>query len=393
MIGFLLQANWQQLEQRIGSERVSNVLWFAGIIICTLLLKRPVSKLIARLGCVIANRFSDKRHGQLFQSLIVKPVEVLVITILFYVAVNQLSVFLHQVIFRRMHADKVVEIRVSDVADKLFLFLIILFLVWTVSRILDFIFHVIISGATSEHNREKEQLLPLLKEVVKIVIWTIGIFWLLGSVFNVNIPALITGLGIGGVAIALAAKESVENFFASFTILTDKPFQTGESIKLGSLGGKVEHIGFRSTRLRSADGSLFIIPNKKLVNENLENLTQRDTSGVKVTLHIKYGLAPEKLDRFLEELKLMLREFKDVIDPVSVTLETFGENAFQIVMNYHLPEPMTGGVAAGDIKQAINVKAYAIASKYVMAPGDSGKAISKADQKEGESPVGESEDL
>ena len=393
MLGFLLQTDWQQLEQRIGSERVSNILWFAGIVIGTLVLKRPVSKLIARLGCVIANRFSDKRHGQLFQSLIIRPVEVLVITILLYVAVNQLSVFLHQVIFRRMHADKVVEIRVSDVADKLFLFLIILFLVWTLSRILDFIFHVIISKATSEHNREKEQLLPLLKEVVKIVIWTIGIFWLLGSVFNVNIPALITGLGIGGVAIALAAKESVENFFASFTILTDKPFQTGDTIKLGSLGGKVEHIGFRSTRLRNADGSLFIIPNKKLVNENVENLTQRDTSGVKVVLHIKYGLAPEKLDSFIEELKVMLRESSNVIDPVSVTLETFGENAFQIVLHYHLPEPVPGGAAAGDIKQNINVKAYAIASKYMMASEESGKVIQEPEQKEGEATRSENEDL
>ena len=351
MITSLLLIDWTELENRIGTERVSNILWFAGIIIATLLLKKPLSLMIAKLSCTISNRFSDKRHAKLFQGLIIKPVELLLITLLFYIAVNQLRFFLQQVIFRRLHDDKLVEIRISDVADKLFIFLLILFFIWTVSRIVDFIFHVIIAKAYEEDNKEKEQLLPLVREVVKMGIWTIGIFWVLGTVFNVNIPALITGLGIGGVAIALAAKESVENFFASFTILTDKPFQTGDVVKLGSLEGMVEQIGFRSTRLRNADGSLYIIPNKKLINENLENLSQRDTRRVRVVFNVKYGMPSDRLQPMIDELKLMIRKVLHVIDPVNVALETFGENSFQLVLNYHLPEPLAEGASPDAIKQ------------------------------------------
>ena len=364
MITSLLLIDWTELENRIGTERVSNILWFAGIIIATLLLKKPLSLMIAKLSCTISNRFSDKRHAKLFQGLIIKPVELLLITLLFYIAVNQLRFFLQQVIFRRLHDDKLVEIRISDVADKLFIFLLILFFIWTVSRIVDFIFHVIIAKAYEEDNKEKEQLLPLVREVVKMGVWTIGIFWVFGTVFNVNIPALITGLGIGAVAIALAAKESVENFFASFTILTDKPFQTGDVVKLGSLEGMVEQIGFRSTRLRNADGSLYIIPNKKLINENLENLSQRDTRRVRVVFNVKYGMPSDRLQPMIDELKLMIRKVLHVIDPVNVALETFGENSFQLVLNYHLPEPLAEGASPDAIKQEINLNAYTIIARY-----------------------------
>ena len=83
MITSLLLIDWTELENRIGTERVSNILWFAGIIIATLLLKKPLSLMIAKLSCTISNRFSDKRHAKLFQGLIIKPVELLLITLLF----------------------------------------------------------------------------------------------------------------------------------------------------------------------------------------------------------------------------------------------------------------------------------------------------------------------
>jgi len=180
----------------------------------------------------------------------------------------------------------------------------------------------------------------------------------------VNIPALVTGLGIGGVAIALAAKESVENFFAAFTILTDKPFQTSDVVRLGTLEGKVERIGFRSTRLRNAEGSLFIIPNKKLIGENLENLTQRDTRRVRVVFHLKYGIAPQELYLMMGELKDMVRQTLHVVEPVNVLLETFGENTFQLSLQYFLPDPLAEGTNPDKIRQEINFKAYSIMSRH-----------------------------
>lgn len=366
MMLHFLQASNRFFESQIGNERVSSILWCLGIAVGTFLLKRPLSVLLARLSSSIANHFSDKKHSKTFRELMIKPLELLLQTLLFYVALNQLSIFLNQVIFRRGQGDNLIEIRISDVADKIFLLLLIVFFVLVVSRVIDFVLKVLLDKAHTEEDRDKAQLLPLVKEIVKILLWTIGLFWVLGSVFHVNIPALITGLGIGGVAIALAAKESVENFFAAFTILTDKPFRTGDVVKLGGLEGAVEQIGFRSTRLRHADGSLFIIPNKKLVNENLENLTQRDTRRVRVVCYLKYGISHEQLRQLIADLKAMIQDVLHVQAPIHILLESFGEGSFQLSINYFLPEPLEEGMNPDEIKQEINLKTYEMVSAYAV---------------------------
>jgi MscS family membrane protein len=360
----LLQINWDRLSF-LGNERVSNLLWCLGIIIVTMVIKKPLAKLVARFSYTIANRFTDKRHSQMFCDLLQRPVELLLQTILFYIALNQLNILLNQFVLQRYkNTNRLLAIRFGDVADLMFMFFAILFTTLLLSRVVDFIYRVQQDKAIEEQNKERQQLLPLVKEVAKLVLWTIGLFWILGSVFHVNIPALITGLGIGGVAIALAAKESVENLFAAFTILSDKPFQTGDLVRLGSLEGNVERIGFRSTRLRSADGSAFIIPNKKLVNENLENLSHRDTRRIKTIVNIKYGLPFANLQQLILELKERIEHTAHIRQPVEVMLDGFAENVFQLLVIYHLPEPLAEGVKLNHIKQEMNLLTYEVISKY-----------------------------
>ena len=363
----ILQVTLRHIQDRIGDERLSNILWCIGIILATLLLKRPLSLLLVKLSAAFARRFDDQQQGKLFQELTLRPMELLLQTLLYYVAINQLTILLNQVILKREYADHILEIRISDISDRIFMLLLILFLVLVISRIIDFIFHGLIARAFAADNQQREQLLPLVKEVVKIVLWTLGLFWVLGSVFGVNIPALVTGLGIGGVAIALAAKETVENFFAAFTILTDKPFQSGDVVKLGNLEGSVEQIGFRSTRLRNGDGSLYIIPNKKLVNENLENLTQRERRKVRVVFHLKYGITAEALRELIAGLQDLVAGSAQVRKPVHVFLESFGEGSFQLSLSYFLPEPVTAGATADSIKQEINLNAYALIEAFTGA--------------------------
>lgn len=363
----------------MGGQRLSNILWCVGIIIGTVLLKRPLSRLVAYLLSTVAKQFSDKRHANTFQSLIRRPVELLLSTVLFYIAINQLTVLLNTYVLQRMEAKKTAwGVRLSDVADHIFLFLAIWFSVLILSRVVDFIYLIQQDRAHEAHNRERQQLLPLVRDVVKLVLWCIGIFWVLGTVFHVNIPALITGLGIGGVAIALAAKESVENLFAAFTILTDKPFQSGDTVKLGTLEGQVERIGFRSTRLRSVDGSVVIIPNKKLVNENLENLTQRDTRRVKLTVNMPYGLEHGALQTLIAELETMLEATTPVTD-VDIMVDGFAENVFQLIVTYHLPHPLPEGPALNDIRREVNLRIYDIVNKQAgFGKGGAAKPFVKA---------------
>src|SRR5690606_5228313 len=315
----------------VGGEPLANILWCVGIIVVSFLLRKPITTLFSRISSSIANKYSGSQHDSMFKELTRKPLERLLSTAFIYLAINQLSVLLDLTIFKRYHTeDNPYIIRLSDLIDKIFWLLIILYLTLFLSRIVDYIFQSLINKAQQEKNREKEQLLPLLKDMSKIILGVIGFFWILGSVFGVNIPALITGIGIGGVAIALAAKESVENFFASFIILTDKPFRTGDTIQIVGYEGVVERVGFRSTRLRHANGSLIIIPNRTIIGEKMENLSQRNQRRIQVDISLGYGFPSEKLQAFLDDIQELFQKLPYIQRPAEIMVHAFGENTFQI---------------------------------------------------------------
>jgi MscS family membrane protein len=379
MMLLLLQVDFFSFDNRIAGEKISNLLWCVGIIIVALLIKKPAAKAVALLSTYLANRFTEKRHKQKFYNLIRHPLESLLQVILFYIALSQLHYLLDQFALDRFRKHTL-ALSFGDIIDHIFLFLGILFSTLLLSRIADYIYYIQREKAVAENNKERQQLLPLVKEVGKLVLWTIGIFWLLGSVFHVNIPALITGLGIGGVAIALAAKESLENLIAAFTILTDKPFSTGDSVKLGTLEGVVERIGFRSTKLRSPDGSAHIIPNKKLVMENLENLSQRYIRRVKLSINIRYGISHGDIQTMINELKDMLQNTTHVKGPLEVNIESFGENVLQLVVSYYLPEPLPDTTTLSKMKQEVTLSIYGIINKYAAFNAVSVNDASQAGQ-------------
>jgi MscS family membrane protein len=188
----------------------------------------------------------------------------------------------------------------------------------------------------------------------------------LGSVFHVNVPALLTGLGIGGVAIALAGKETVENFIAAFTILTDKPFEVGDHVKLLDVEGFVERIGFRSTRIRGFGGAEIIIPNNKLVSQNLINLTSGETQGMKLVLNIRYGITQEKLMQLISLLKEMLQATLPVKEPVDIQIDTFNVETMQLIINYHLPQPLPQEYDFSTLRNNISLKVYGLICEYAV---------------------------
>jgi len=356
MQSLLLDINWDFLGHKYGGEKVSNYLLFLAIIFGTLLLKKPLSHIMARISSFLTKRFAHREKQFKLGALIEKPLERLLQVVLFYVAFDQLDGILDKFLLPGMWAKRgAPPIRVSNVLDHIFLFLFIVFLTQVLAKVIDFLYHRQMEKARQINDTDRQQLLPLVKEMAKLLLWTISAFWIMGSVFNVNVPALIAGLGIGGVAIALAAKESVENLFAAFTILTDKPFQTGDTIKIGDIEGKVERIGFRSTRLRNGDGAAFIIPNQKFVSENLLNLSNRSARIIKVAVNIKYGVAQDALNKMIAELKEKVQVVADVMQPVEVTIENFGVSTFQIIVQYSLPTELSNNVSLSDKKQEINL--------------------------------------
>ena len=341
-------------------NRARDWIIFFGFVFAAIFLRRPLAAWIARIAAGFVKRTTDGRYGRLFRSLVQRPLEGLIATVLLYIALNQLVwPFDHTLIHRERPEKAAINVTLMDVLDKLALFTAIIFGALVLSRVLDFIFRVQGEKARRREEIARLQILPLLRDMAKILVWTAGVFWVLGAVFGMNVPALITGLGIGGVAIALAAKESVENFFAAFTILADKPFGAGDTIKLGAVEGSVERIGFRSTRLRGSDGSLFIIPNKKLVDESLENLSERASRRVMLRIPMKYGPSPEGLRALLKGLEEVTRGVQRVTSPVEAAVESFGESTFGVLLTYYVPLGLSSEEDL-DVRQAVAEKVYGV---------------------------------
>lgn len=361
----LLDIDWNFFNEEYRGEKVLHYVVFAGIVLLTLLLKRPVAMLLTRISSSLTARFSYMRHKEALRNMLFKPMERLLQIVLYFIATEQISGFLDSVTFHRFFMYKRKEpVSLGQVTDRIFLFLFILFLTQLIARFIDFIYYLRMGKAEMEKNTARMQLLPLVKEISKLALWIISIFWILGSVFTVNVPALITGLGIGGVAIALAGKETVENFFAAFTILSDKPFQTGDIVRIGEIEGTVERIGFRSTRLRNADGSAYIIPNQNLVSQNLINNSTRDTRGMKVEANIRYGISHEKLTELIAKLKEALLQMTPVKESIDILVETFDKETFKLVISYHLPHPLPPDTKLNVIKREVNLRVFDVISSF-----------------------------
>ena len=359
----LLDIDWRIFDRVYMGDKVSDYIWFAGLVIGGLLLKRPMANLVTRCSTLLAARFQYIKYRLKIRSMLFKPVERLITTIVFYAAYHQIDNFFdHFGIKHFIGIKEKINLRLSDVLDHVFLFLFIVYFTQLVGRFLDFSYYIKMGRAQATKNYSRIQMLPLIKEIAKLLLWTLSIFWILGEVMHVNIPALITGLGIGGVAIALAGKETVENFFAAFTILSDKPFKVGETIKLGEIEGVVERIGFRSTRLRHIDGSAYIVPNQNLVSQSIINLSARDNRVMKVIANIKYGISHEKLVALMEQIKDELLKMQPVKEPIDIVMESFDKETFQMSISYNLPHPLPAEAKLLAIKREVNMKVFEVIS-------------------------------
>lgn len=150
-----------------------------------------------------------------------------------------------------------------------------------------------------------------LASALRIVIVIVGIFVVL-SIWVRNVSGLIAGLGIGGLAFALAAQDTLSNAIASLMILLDNPFDVGDWIVTPDVEGEVESIGLRSTRLRTLDQGVVSVPNNKLAQSAIVNASERDRRRVDLTLSVPWTASPEQLDRFREGLADLLEHHADV---------------------------------------------------------------------------------
>jgi len=164
-------------------------------------------------------------------------------------------------------------------------------------------------------------------------------------------------LGIGGIAIAMAAKESLENLLGSFLIFLDKPFTVGDVVKVDGVEGTIERVGFRSTVLRSADKTTYVIPNRAMIDGVLENLTMSNARRVKFDIGLTYETNSADVKKIITELENYLKAHPGTTDS-SVALDSFGDSALNLQIIYLVP--MKKEFDLVKIKEEINFKAIEI---------------------------------
>lgn len=181
-----------------------------------------------------------------------------------------------------------------------------------------------------------DQLAPLATKTLKVLVIIIGALVVLQN-FGVNVTALLAGLGIGGVALAFAAQDTVANVFGTITILLDSPFKLGDKIKLGDVEGVVEEVGFRSTRIRTYYNSLVTLPNSVVAKEKIDNMSDRKGwARFRNTLGLTYASSPAQIEQFIENLNYQLLQDPTVDrNRISITLNNFADSSIGILVIFH----------------------------------------------------------
>ncbi|MEE8452393.1 MAG: mechanosensitive ion channel family protein [Thermoguttaceae bacterium] len=160
-----------------------------------------------------------------------------------------------------------------------------------------------------------EQLVPLIRKALRVFLVVIGAMFIVDNVFKQDIGAWLAGLGIAGLAVSLAAQDSLKNLFGSLTILLDQPFQLGERIVFAGHDGVIEEIGFRSTKIRTPKGHVVTIPNSNIVSDPVENIGRRQSIRRSMNLTITYDTPREKIEQAVQILRDILEE-DDIREPI-----------------------------------------------------------------------------
>jgi MscS family membrane protein len=195
------------------------------------------------------------------------------------------------------------------------------------------------SAVGGEKGLGLSHFMPLIKKTLGVV-FIIMAALTVAQRMGVNVGAFLTGLGIGGLAFALAAQDTISNFFASLVVVMDRPFRVGEYVGIGAAEGTVEDIGLRSTRLRTGARTQVTIPNKMVANEMVTNFSRMPQRRVDQKFGLTYNTTPAQLEAFLEDVRGILRGDPGVHQEfIAVNFTGYGESSLDIQLVYFSANP------------------------------------------------------
>ncbi len=204
--------------------------------------------------------------------------------------------------------------------------------VWAAYRLVDIVSALLEARAGRTENRFDDLLVPLVRKSLKVFIAAFGLVFV-ADTLDIQVKSLLAGLGLGGLAVALAAQDTVKNLFGSLMVLVDRPFSVGDWIVVGSFEGTVEEVGFRSIRIRTFYNSLITLPNSNLISSAVDNYGARHYRRWSTRLGIAYDTPPDRIDAFCEGIRELIRRLPGTRkDSFHVYLNGFGDSALEILL-------------------------------------------------------------
>lgn len=238
----------------------------------------------------VASWKTHRPHFQRIDNSTLRPLGLMAMAIIWWIGINLLGL------------PDTAQVILS-VAIKL---LVSISAVWSAYRLVDIMDAMLMKKARLTDNKFDDLLLPMITKSLKVFVSVIGIVFTADNL-NVDVTSLLAGLGLAGMAFALAAKDLIGNFFGSLTVLLDRPFNIGDWVVIDDVEGTVEELGFRSTRIRTFYNSLITLPNAMMTNTKIDNMGSRRYRRMNTMLALTYDTKPEKIDAFCEGIRSLIQ--------------------------------------------------------------------------------------
>jgi MscS family membrane protein len=314
-------------DQVIFDNPIRSYLWILGVTLFYWLLKHVISRWIGTLLFRLFPKVRSLAGKDEFLTLVLKPLQWFLLTVVVVLMLDRLN-FPSQLNF------SLYKISFHDLLDATARGLLLLFFIRLLRRCIDFVALILEVKARQTPDHSDDQLIVFFRDFFKVIVLLLGLLMAAKYVLRLDVSNLITGLSIVTAAIALATKESLENLIASFILFFDKPFTLGDVVKIEGVMGSVEKIGLRSTRIRTDQKTIVTVPNKKMVDSILDNLSQRSARKAEIRIELRLTNSADQLRLFIGKAHDRLLQYHELQDS-KVFVQELGPKSIIVLAEFH----------------------------------------------------------
>jgi len=224
---------------------------------------------------------------------------------------------------------------------------------WMAARLLDSLLGSLLTRTGEQSDSAMmSQMAPILRKTLRSTVWVLGVIMAMNNA-GYDVGALLAGVGIGGLAMGLAAKDFVANIFGGITVFVDKPFVVGDRVQLDGVDGTVIEVGIRSTRIKTLAGRIVTIPNHKFTDSIVENVTAEPARKIRLDLGLTYDTTPERIEEAIGILTEIVAKHVGTEDNTIIWFSGFGDFSLNVSAIYYVRKEADVSLTPGAINLEI----------------------------------------